>query len=62
MKGPLPVVVAGGTFAAAAVLGLVIGIIAAGRTAQPILVPAGLMLGLAIGGYSALRLIFRSLQ
>jgi hypothetical protein len=62
MKGPPPVVVAGATFAAAAILGLVVGIFAAGRMAQPILVPAGLMLGLAIGGYSALRLIFRSLQ
>jgi hypothetical protein len=62
MKGPLPVVVAGATFAAAAVLGLLGGIVAAGHTDQPILVPVGLMLGAAIGGYSALRLLFRSLQ
>jgi hypothetical protein len=58
----LPVAVAGGTFAAAAVVGLLLGVLAAGRTGQPLLVPAGLVLGFAIGGYSAVRLIVRSMR
>ena len=62
MKQILPVLAAGGTFAAAAVLGLLVGIVAAGRSGKPILVPAGLLLGAALGGYSALRLLLRSMQ
>jgi hypothetical protein len=58
----LPVVVAGGTFAAAAVIGLFCGVLAAGRTGDTLLVPVGLVVGAAIGGYSALALLFRSLQ
>jgi hypothetical protein len=62
VKPLLPVLVAGGTFAAAAVLGLCCGVVAAGRTDQPVLAPVGLMLGAAIGAYSALRLLVRSLR
>jgi hypothetical protein len=58
----LPVVVAGGTFAAAAVIGLLLGVLASGRTGQPLLVPAGLVLGIAVGGYGAIRLIVRSMR
>ncbi len=54
--------VAGGTFAAAAVVGLLGGIAAAGRIGEPLLVPAGLILGAAVGGVSALALLMRSLR
>jgi hypothetical protein len=60
MKSLLPVLAAGGTFAGAAVLGLAAGVLAAGRFGEPLLVPAGLLVGAAIGGYSALRLLMRS--
>jgi hypothetical protein len=62
VKAFLPVVVAGGTFAAAAVIGLLGGIAVAGRLNQPLLVPAGLMLGFAIGGFSAMRLLLNALR
>ena len=62
MKQILPVLAAGGTFAAAAVLGLLVGIVAAARSGKPILVPAGLLLGAMLGGYSALRVLLRSMQ
>lgn len=62
MRPFLPILAAGGFFAAASVLGLFGGIVAAGRTGQPFLVPVGLMMGAAIGGYSALRLVLRSLE
>ena len=62
MKALLPVLVAGGTFAAAAVLGLAAGILAAGRLAQPLYAPAGLLIGAAVGGYSAVRLLMRSMR
>lgn len=62
MKVLLPVVIAGGTFTAAALLGLLGGVIAAGRTGEPLLVPGGLMLGAALGGFSGLALLMRSLR
>jgi hypothetical protein len=62
MKPLLPVVVAGGTFAAAAVIGLVLGIAAAGRMGEPLLAPAGLVLGAAFGAYSAIRLLSRAMR
>jgi hypothetical protein len=62
VKAFVPVLVAGGTFAGAAVIGLVVGVVAADRIGQPLLVPAGLLLGAAAGGFSALRLLLRSLQ
>lgn len=62
MKPLLPVLVAGGTFAGAAVVGLLAGIVAADKLGRPLLAPAGLMLGAALGGFSALRLLIRSIQ
>ncbi|MGA8097174.1 MAG: AtpZ/AtpI family protein [Candidatus Cybelea sp.] len=62
MKPLLPVLVAGGTFAGAAVIGLLGGIAADRHFNQPLLVPAGLLLGAAVGGLSALRLIVRSIR
>jgi hypothetical protein len=59
---PLPLIMAGGAFAAAAVIGLLCGVFAAGRIDEPLLVPAGLLLGSAVGGYSAVRLLFRSMR
>lgn len=62
MKSLLPVLLAGGTFAGAAVIGLFAGVLAAARSGEPLLAPAGLMLGAAIGGYSALRLLLASVR
>lgn len=47
---------------AAAVTGLLGGVLAAGRFGEPLLVPAGLALGAAVGGVSALALLLRSLR
>jgi hypothetical protein len=58
----LPVIAAGGTFAVAAVVGLLLGVLAADRAGQPLLVPAGLVLGGAVGAYGAVRLLLRSLR
>jgi hypothetical protein len=62
VKSTLPVLVAGASFAGAAILGLVVGIVVATRVGQSLYVPAGLLVGAAIGGYSALRVVLRSLQ
>jgi hypothetical protein len=62
MRALLPVVVAGGTFAAAAVIGLFGGILAAERIGKPLLVPIGLGAGAAIGGLAALRVIVRAVR
>ncbi|HEX8806341.1 MAG TPA: hypothetical protein VF741_05290 [Candidatus Aquilonibacter sp.] len=55
------VLAAGGAFTGAALLGLVIGIFVGQRTAQPLWAFVGLMLGIGVGGYSAVRLLFRSI-
>jgi hypothetical protein len=44
------------------VIGLFAGIAAAERFSEPLLVPAGLLVGAGVGGFSALRLILKSLQ
>jgi uncharacterized protein (DUF1501 family) len=62
VKPLLPVLVAGGAFAGGAVIGLLGGIAASRHFNQPLLVPAGLLLGMAIGGFSALRLILAAIQ
>ena len=61
MKAVAPVLAAGGTFAVATLVGLLAGIWVGERTRAPIFVAAGLFAGLALGGYSAYRLMLRSL-
>lgn len=61
MKPLLPVVGAGGTFAAATLGGLLGGIWLAQRTRAPAFVAAGLFAGLVLGGFAAYRLLLRSM-
>jgi len=60
VKTLAPVLAAGGTFAGAALLGLLLGILLGQKTAQPLWAFGGLMAGVAIGGYGAVRLLVRS--
>lgn len=62
MKALLPVLTAGGTFAAAAVAGLIVGAFLGTRSGQPLYAPAGLLLGAALGAYCAIRVLLRSMQ
>jgi hypothetical protein len=61
VKPFLPVLLAGGSFAGSAVLGLLLGVLAAQRFSHPLLAPAGLLLGALAGGYSAFRLLAKSM-
>lgn len=61
MKPLLPVLGAGGAFAATTVAGLLAGVWLADRFRLPILAAAGLFAGLALGGYSAYRMLLRSM-
>jgi len=61
MKSVLPVIGAGGVFAGGTLAGLVLGIWLGRQVGQPLWVFAGLLAGLAIGGYSAFRLLLRSM-
>ncbi len=61
VKPIVPVLAAGGTFALTTVAGLFVGAWLAERLRTPILVAAGLFVGLALGGYSAYRLLLRSM-
>jgi hypothetical protein len=61
VKPLLPVLFAGGSFAGSAVLGLAVGILAAGRLGRPILAPAGLGVGALVGAYCAFRLLAKSM-
>lgn len=61
MKPLLPVLGAGGTFALTTVAGLLAGVWLAERLRVPALAAAGLFVGLALGGYSAYRLLQRSM-
>jgi hypothetical protein len=61
VKPLLPVLLAGGSFAGCAILGLGAGILAAQRFAQPAFAPGGLMLGGILGAYSACRLLAKSM-
>jgi len=56
----MPVLAAGGTFAITTVAGLFAGAWLAARFHTPLLTVAGLFLGLALGGYSAFRMLMRS--
>ena len=55
-----PLIAAGGSFAGSALAGLLIGILVAQRTGSQMWVFLGLMAGLGIGAYSAVRLLMRS--
>jgi hypothetical protein len=57
----MPVLAAGGTFATMTLAGLVLGILVGDRLKAPVLTVAGLFLGLALGGFSAYRLLLRSM-
>ncbi len=61
MKAVTPVLAAGGTFAVTALAGLFAGVWLGERFRAPVFVAAGLFLGLALGGYSAYRLMLRSM-
>ncbi|HEV3092673.1 MAG TPA: hypothetical protein VGX91_14615 [Candidatus Cybelea sp.] len=61
MKTLAPVLLAGGSFAGAAVLGLLLGIAAGQRFGSPLLAPAGLLAGAVFGAYSAYRLLAKSM-
>ena len=61
MNGVLPVLSAGATFAASALLGLVAGIWLTRSTGQALWVLGGLGAGIVLGGYSAYRLLRRSM-
>jgi hypothetical protein len=58
----LPVLFAGGSFAGAAILGLLLGVVATQRLNAPLLAPAGLILGLIVGAYAALALLAKSME
>lgn len=60
MKDALPILAAGGTFVGGALIGLIAGIVLSGRLGSPLLVVVGLFAGMAVGGYGAVRLLFRS--
>ncbi len=62
MRAILPVLFAGGSFAGAAILGLLLGIVATQRLNVPLLAPAGLTLGLIVGGYAAFALLAKSME
>ena len=61
MNGIVPVLAAGGSFAVAALGGLFAGIWLGRMTGQQLWVVGGLLVGIAIGGYSAFRLLLRSM-
>lgn len=62
MRPLLPLMAAGGSFAASAVIGLVVGVLVAQRRDEPLWALAGLMIGAGIGACSALALIVRAMR
>ena len=61
MKGVVPAIAAGGSFAMTTLAGLALGIWIGGRTGQGLWALAGLFGGLVVGSYAAYRLLMRSL-
>jgi hypothetical protein len=61
VKSLVPVLAAGGTFAVSSLAGLGIGILLADRSGQPMWVLGGLLMGLAIGAFSAFQLLRQSM-
>lgn len=62
MKTLLPVVAAGSAFAGGAVVGLACGVLVATRRGEPLYAPAGLVLGAALGAYSAFRILLNAMR
>lgn len=60
MKELAPVIAAGGTFTGATLAGLLIGILIGSGTHQPFWAFVGLLVGLGVGAYSAVRLLFNA--
>ncbi|MBV8116527.1 MAG: AtpZ/AtpI family protein [Candidatus Eremiobacteraeota bacterium] len=61
MNAAVPVLAAGGTFAVATLAGLFAGFWLGRATGQAWWVIVGLVAGASLGGYSAFRLLLRSL-
>lgn len=61
MRSLVPLLGAGGAFAGATLAGLCVGILLGSRTGSAIWVLVGLFAGMGLGGYSAYRLLLRSL-
>lgn len=61
MKPMLPLLGAGAGFAATTLAGMAAGVWIARSTGHPLWVIGGLMAGMALGGYAAVRLLVRSL-
>lgn len=59
---PLRLATAGGTFAGAALLGLIGGIWLGARTGQQLWVLGGLFAGLALGAFAAVRMLMAELR
>lgn len=62
MKGIVPVLAAGSSFAICVLAGLALGVWVGARTGQALWGPIGLAAGFALGAYAAVRLFARSLQ
>lgn len=60
MNGVTPVLGAGGAFAMTTIAGLFAGAWLAAHFGAPFFTVVGLFLGLALGGYSAFRMLMRS--
>ena len=61
LKGPLGIIAAGGTFAMTVIVALGAGIWLGGRQHQEYILIA-LLVGIAVGGYSAYRLVSSALS
>jgi hypothetical protein len=61
VNGVFPVLAAGGTFAVTALAGLLAGVWLEHATGHAAWVAGGLFAGLALGAYSAVRLLQRSM-
>lgn len=61
MKGVAPLLGAGGTFAACVLVGFGLGILIDDRTGASYCALVGFFAGVLLGGYSAVRLLMRSL-
>ncbi len=55
-------VAAGGTFAGSALAGLILGACLSGRTGQSQWTMGGILAGIAIGGYAAVRMVLVELK